>query len=140
MQDANYQVEDQIGYILRKVHQRASSIFESVMEEFAITPMQFTILIKLHDEGETSQNRLGRLAAMDPATTFGVVNRLKKQDMIQLRSDPTDGRRILLSLTAKGQKKVSAMRAVAANVSKQTLEPLAPAEQEVLLALLMKLA
>ncbi|MBZ0218736.1 MAG: MarR family winged helix-turn-helix transcriptional regulator [Fimbriimonadaceae bacterium] len=135
----DYRVEEQIGFILRKVHQRASAIFESVMTDFDITPVQFTLLVKLADEDEASQNRLGRLAAMDPATTFGVIARLKKRGLVQQRKDADDARRIVLSLTEKGRKKVSAMRLVAKNVSIQTLEPLEPSEQELLLTLLAKL-
>jgi len=134
-----YRVEEQIGFVLRKVHQRASAIFESVMGEFDVTPMQFTVLIKLDDEGETSQNQLGRLAAMDPATTFGVISRLKKRGFVIQRKDPTDGRRILLDLTQSGQQKAQEMRHRAAEVSAQTLEPLAPDERETILVLLNKM-
>lgn len=135
----NYRVEEQIGFILRKAHQRASAIFENVMKDYDVTPTQFTLLIKLADEREASQNRLGRLAAMDPATTFGVISRLKKQGLVEQRKDTGDARRIVLSLTDKGQDKIAAMRQVAKNVSARTLEPLTPADQQNLLTLLSKL-
>ncbi len=137
--EAEYRVEDQIGFVLRKVHQRASVIFERVMREFKVTPMQFTLLVKLDDMGDVSQNQLGRLAAMDPATTFGVINRLKKRDLVQQRSDPNDGRRVILTLTEKGQAKISAMRGKAVEVSAQTLAPLDPEDRTHLLNLLSKL-
>lgn len=136
----DYHLEDQIGYIIRKGHQRASEIFFEIMSQFEISPMQFSTLIKLHDFKETSQNRLGRLVDMDPATTLGVVSRLKKQGLIKQRQDPTDGRRLLLSLTDKGEKKALAMRAVASEVSRATLKPLTAAEGKTLARLLRKIS
>lgn len=136
----DYHLESQIGYVLRKVHQRASEIFNQTMSDYDISPMQFATLVKLHDFTETSQNRLGRLAAMDPATTLGVVTRLKRQDLINQRKDPNDKRRILLSLTPKGVDIVEAMRKTAADVSARTLSPLSRAESRALLKALDKLA
>ncbi len=68
----DYRVEEQIGFLLRKAHQRASEIFHQSMARHDVTPTQFTTLVKLADVGETSQNRLGRLVAVDPATILGV--------------------------------------------------------------------
>ena len=135
----DYCVEDQIGYVLRRAHQRATAIFDTVMGDFQITPTQFTTLIKLQDAGEVSQNRLGRMAAMDPATTFGVVSRLKKRGMIAQRTDPNDARRVLLHLTPEGVECATAMRHIAVKASQETLSPLTPAEQSSLLAMLGKL-
>ena len=137
--DPGYSVEDQIGYILRRTHQRATAIFESVMGDFQITPTQFTTMIKLQDLGEVSQNRLGRMAAMDPATTFGVISRLKKRDLITQRTDPNDARRVLLRLTPEGDTCANAMRDIATRVTEDTLAPLTGNERKTLLALLAKL-
>jgi DNA-binding MarR family transcriptional regulator len=134
-----YRVEEQIGFLLRRAHQRASLIFETVMGEFGMTPMQFSTLIKLQDLRQASQNELGRAVAMDPATTFGVVNRLKKQGLVKQRRDPRDARRLLLTLTAKGERLSHDMRAVARDVSARTLAPLAKEEANRLVALLGKI-
>lgn len=135
----SYRVEEQIGFNLRRAHQRASLLFEEVMGRFDITPQQFTALVKLDDVGQASQNELGRMVAMDPATTFGVISRLKKQNLITQRADPADGRRVRLNLTAEGATKVAQMRAVAADVTRRTLEPLSPSEARTLLRLLDKI-
>ena len=66
--DNGYVLEDQIGYLLRRAHQRASAIFQEIMTE-GLTPPQFAALVKIRDFGTVSQNRLGRSVAMDPATS-----------------------------------------------------------------------
>ena len=61
-----YRLQDQIGFILRKAHQRHVAIFAGHIAD--LTPPQFAALAKLRDVGETSQNQLGQLIAMDAAT------------------------------------------------------------------------
>ena len=74
-----YILEQQVGYLLRRAHQRASAIFADLIGEVRLTPMQYGALVKIHDLGEVTQNLLGRLVAMDPATINGVVSRLEER-------------------------------------------------------------
>ena len=69
------------------------------MGEFSVTPMQFAALAKLHDAGRVSQIELGRSTAMDPATVWGVVNRLAKQGYVAQSPAPSDGRLVMVELT-----------------------------------------
>ncbi|MGE3065027.1 MAG: MarR family winged helix-turn-helix transcriptional regulator [Hyphomicrobiaceae bacterium] len=134
-----YVLEDQVGFRLRKVHQRASEVFQIVMRDFAVTPTQFAALAKIDDMGAISQNHLGRLTAMDPATIFGVVGRLTRQGLVRQSPDPTDARLTRITLTPLGRTRVRAMKAVAAQVSAKTLEPLSPDEARTFVALLARL-
>lgn len=136
---AAYVLEDQIGFVLRKAHQRASEMFNQVMGRFDVTPTQFAILAKLDDLGACSQATLGRFTAMDPATVLGVITRLKTRGYVAQRRDLTDKRRILLTLTTAGQNAVAEMKAVAAEVSARTLAPLSAEEGQVLCNLLTRL-
>lgn len=136
---ADYRLEAQAGFILRKVHQRATEIFHQVMAEFEVTPTQFSTMIKLDDVGESSQNRLGRLVATDPSTTLGVINRLKKRNLVKLRADPTHQRRVLVSLTAEGVRMAGRMRQRAHAVTEGILAPLNARDRGTLLRLLSEI-
>ena len=140
-QDAasGYVLEDQVGYSLRCAHQRATEMFNAVMEPFGVTPMQFAALAKLDDLGTVSQNQLGRLIAMDPATISGVVGRLVARRLVRQAVDPQDARLAVLSLTPVGKIAVAEMKAHAAEVSCRTLAPLTAAEAAAFLATLAKL-
>jgi MarR family transcriptional regulator, lower aerobic nicotinate degradation pathway regulator len=131
-----YVLEDQIGFLIRRAHQRASAIFEQVMDGMDVTPVQYAALAKLHDLGPTSQNQLGRMVGIDPATMFGVAGRLSKRGLVSPSVDPNDARLVLLELTQTGRETVEAMKARGPEVSARTLEPLTPSEAETLLALL----
>ena len=135
----NYRVEEQIGYLLRRAHQRASAIFQSHMGSEQITSMQFAALAKLKDEGELSQNHLGRLTAMDPATIQGVTRRLVDRGLVQTRPDATDRRRMLLRLTGAGCDLVNRLIPYGYEVTSDTLDPLSGEEQELIIKLLEKL-
>lgn len=134
-----YRLEEQVGFRLRRAHQRASVIFNDVMARFDVTPTQFAALAKLHDVGPISQNQLGRLTAMDPATILGVVGRLVRQNLARARPEPEDQRLIVIELTIEGRTQVEAMKAAAAEVSRRTLAPLSPAEARQLNDLLGRL-
>lgn len=136
----DYVLDDQIGFVLRKAHQRATDIFTTVMAGFEVTPTQFAALARLHQVGETSQNRLGRMTAMDPATVLGVVSRLKKRGLVEQRLDPNDGRMNLLSLTPEGSTLVGAMEQAGLEVSRRTLEPLGERDARRLLELLGRIS
>ncbi len=135
----DYRLEEHVNHLLRKASQRASEIFQYVMVEYDVTPTQFAALVKLHDEGEASQNVLGRLTAMDPATILGVVSRLKRRGLVESRLDPQDGRRILLRLSGEGVAMVEDMKMIASDVTRETLSPLTKTEAQSLIRLLQKL-
>lgn len=137
--EAEYRLEDQIGFALRQAHQRATAIFNSVMAEFNVTPTQFAALVKLDDVGRVSQNELGRMTGMDPATIWGVISRLAKQGLVAQSNDPKDGRLVMLELTETGRVATTAMKTVASDVSQKTLNGLSEAETRQLLALLARL-
>ena len=136
---AAYVLEDQVGFLLRCAHQRATEIFNAVMQPFAVTPTQFAALAKLDDLQAVSQNQLGRLTAMDPATISGVIGRLATRGYVQTSPDPNDARVVVLGLTPTGKAAITAMKAVAAKVSRKTLEPLNAAEAAALVSALAKI-
>ena len=138
---APYVVEDQVGHLLRRAHQRATAIFLAELgERFAVTPTQYAALVKLHDLGEQSQNQLGRLTAMDPATIQGVIRRLEERRLIERSGDPGDKRRTNLRLSAAGEALVVAMIPGGVAVTGATLAPLDAEERRLFLALLRRLA
>ena len=136
----DYILERQAGHLLRRAHQRHSSIFQENIGDGQLTPLQFAALVKLRDLGEVSQNHLGRLTAMDAATMQGVIKRLAARGLIERRPDPNDRRRLILSLNKEGRKLIEFLIKKGGAITDQTLKPLTPAERKIFLDLLVKLA
>jgi DNA-binding MarR family transcriptional regulator len=138
--DDAYVLEAQIGFVLRRAHQRHVAIFAACMDELGLTPTQFSALRKIDDEGTVSQGRLGRLTSMDPANILGVVQRLIQRGLVSRRPDPRDARSTLLTLTEAGQEILAAGIRRAAEATDRTLRPLPAAKRKALLQLLLKIA
>ena len=133
-----YSLDDQVGFILRQVTQRHAGIFASAFGD-DLTPMQWAALAKLAERGECSQNLLGRLVSMDVATVKGVVDRLQKRGLADTSADPEDRRRVVVRLTAAGRDLYGASADKALRVTETTLDPLEPAERELLIRLLRRI-
>jgi len=135
-----YAVEEQVGFLLRRAHQRHTAIFQDGMAAADLTPTQFTALVKIVELGRVTQNHLGRLAAMDPATIQGVVRRLTGRGLVHRMPDPLDRRAAVLIPTDSGTALATEAVQHGQRITEATLAPLAPAERDHLLALLRRLA
>ena len=135
--DRPYRLEDQIGFKLRLANQRHLEIFAAEMPD--LTPPQFAVMAKLAAEGTLSQNHLGRLVAMDAATTKGVVDRLLRKGFVETLPSSTDRRRLEISLTGAGRDYLARVLPVATRISERTARNLSARDLDRLLALLDKL-
>ncbi len=135
---APYQLDEQIGFVLRLAGQRHTSIFQSLIGE-DLTPTQFSTLVRLTEVGSSSQNLLGRMVGMDVATTKGVIDRLRKKGLVSSAVDSADVRRRKIQLTADGEALVERLLGIGLSISTETLSPLTSDEQTQLLTLLKKI-
>lgn len=133
-----YRLQEQVGFLLRKAHQRHVAIFAAQIGD--LTPPQFAALAKLGEVGETSQNQLGALVAMDAATIKGVVDRLKGRGLVEVARNKGDRRRVMVTLTPGGQAALAALLRAARQVTAETLAPLSRREAEQLVKLLGRIS
>ena len=136
----DYILTEQVGHLLRRAHQRHTAIFQDMIGQAQLTPTQYAALVKIRDCGEVSQNELGRMTAMDPATIQGVIQRLQTRALIERRADPDDRRCTLLSLSETGRAITERAIERGKAITAATLEPLGEAERAAFLALLRKLS
>ncbi|MEK9725483.1 MAG: MarR family transcriptional regulator [Rhodospirillaceae bacterium] len=134
---ADYQLSDQVGFMLRQASQRHVAIFAERIPD--LTPTQFAALARLCEVGAVSQNELGRRTSMDAATIKGVIDRLRKRGFVASEPDPGDQRRILVSPTDAGRRTFAELAPAAEAISAETLAPLTAGERAQVLRLLAKL-
>lgn len=134
-----FHLEQHVGFLLRKAHQRHAAIFLEASSKAGLTPTQFAALCKTAELGTVTQNLLGRLVAMDPATIQGVVRRLTARGLIARTHDPMDRRTAVLAATEAGLALIGDAVASARRAHDTALAPLSNEEQQVFLALLQKM-
>ena len=135
-----YRLEDQVGFLLRRAYQRASSNLVERIGQYDLTAPQFATLARLHERGTLSQNLLGRLVAMEPANIRDVVLRLKRRRLVMTQRDHDDGRLILISLTPSGISLVNQLLPIEIECTAKTLARLNANEKRLLYDLLGRLA
>jgi DNA-binding MarR family transcriptional regulator len=135
-----YRLEDQVGFLLRRAYQRASSNLIDRIGPHDLTAPQFATLARLYERGPLSQNLLGRLVAMEPANIRDVVQRLKRRRLVTTRRDTGDGRLILVALTASGLSLVEQLLPIEIECTAKTLAGFSANEKKILYDLLGRLA
>jgi DNA-binding MarR family transcriptional regulator len=135
-----YDLDAQVGFLLRRAHQRHTALFADGMAAADLTPMQFSALVRIVALGRVTQNHLGRLVATDPATIHGVVRRLEGRGLVARLPDPGDRRTTVLAPTAAGLAMAAQAVPAARAITAATLAPLRPDERRQLLSLLRKVA
>lgn len=137
--DAEYELEAQVGHLMRRAYQRHLALFQGIMGEDGPTSMQFAALVTLWRQGPLSQNLLGRLLAMDPPTVKGVVTRLMARGLVVREKDASDARLLRVALTPAALEALSGYVEKARAITAATLAPLSAADAARLTALLRRL-
>ena len=97
------------------------------------------MLVRLHDDGPWTQNRLGRAILMQPANIRALVQRLEQRGLVTRPPDPDDRRAIRVAITDEGVELLARVRGTADDANRHTLSVLEPDEREQLMALLRRL-
>jgi len=135
----DYPLDASTGHLLRRALQRYQALFQECGAGIGLTAPQFAALTKLAELRRATQNRLGRLVAMDPATAQGVMKRLALRGLLRTEKDPMDRRTVVLAITPLGEALVERGRAAGLAANQALLGGLEPGEQAELLALLRRI-
>jgi DNA-binding MarR family transcriptional regulator len=137
---ADYDVQQQIGHLLRKAQQRHLAIFNQNIADPQLTAVQFAVMSASRRMGPSSMSDLGKATAIDAATARGIIERLRARGLIALRTDATDRRKTVVELTEAGDRLLVEATPSAARISELTMADLNPVERVAVLYLLRKLA
>jgi DNA-binding MarR family transcriptional regulator len=97
---------DNLGFLLAKAAQRWN---ELLAERFAaagyaeVRPSYGSLLVPLFEEDGLRMSELARRARLSKQTMTTMVRLLEREGFVRRRPDPTDGRALLVELTAKAR-------------------------------------
>lgn len=118
-----------IGYFLRKFHQKNQAVWLARCPDPNLTSVQAGALSVLYRYGPMSLSELSAAAAIDLSTIRGVVERLRKRDLVRTRTDKSDGRKVIVALDTAGERLIAEVQPVMRQIADETLSPLNPAER-----------
>jgi DNA-binding MarR family transcriptional regulator len=108
-------LEDFIPYKLAVVANRVSQSIGHLFEtQFNLQMPEWRILMALYAYGDLAFNEVVDRTSMDKARVSRAQRRLVDLNMIQTADDPSDGRRLFLSLTPTGAKRCAEILPAAA--------------------------
>ncbi len=134
-----FDIENSLGFLLAKTHQRGYALFKAPLEKFSLTPKQFSLLAFLWKQDGLSQVELSDKCQIDRTTIGGLIDRLQKQGYVRREPKPEDRRAFQIHLTDKGISLEEELLSIARKVTDTFTEGLSPEETEILRRLLKKL-
>src|SRR5215475_6189133 len=120
----------------RRFYQIAVAAVAEVHAPVGLIPLEFAVLIHLHDSPGLDQNTLGVRMALDRTSTGSLVFRLEKLGLIERQVNEQDRRARMLRLTAKGLALHEKQRPKARAAQERLLTSLTRRERKSLVALM----
>lgn len=130
---------DRPGFMIRRAHQIAVSVFVEETAELRVTTTQYGILHLLKHKPNIDQISIARLLGLDRSTTGMVVKTLEGAGLVTRTIGATDKRRRSLELTGDGEAMLERLEHRAAAAVERLLSPLNAEERPQLVSLLKKL-
>ncbi|GGF50357.1 MarR family transcriptional regulator [Azorhizobium oxalatiphilum] len=130
---------DRPGFLARRVHQIHVSLFSELCAQYAVTPVQYSLLSALADVGAADQTTLARSVALDRTTTTGALKRLESRGLVRRSPAPADRRSLNCSLTDEGRRMLAEMEAPAREAHAATVAMLSPRERRQLIEAMKKI-
>ena len=137
--ERKFALEQSVGFLLRRAYQKNMLVFQKYSPDPDLTSVQAASLLALREHSPCSFAKLGRMAAMDPATTRGVVQRMRKRHLISTTPGLEDKREVIIHLEAEGRRLVEALDDASVKIVDATLAGLNSAEKIALEFLLRKI-
>jgi len=126
-------------YLMAKTGSLARQRWAGMLAQLKVSPGQYGVLMALGEAGPLGQQRLAELVGVDPRNAVPLIDALAEQGLVRREVDPVDRRRRVLDLTAKGREVVADLASVGAEIERDLLSPLTPADQATLRRMLLAL-
>jgi MarR family transcriptional regulator, lower aerobic nicotinate degradation pathway regulator len=127
------------GFMIRRGHQIAVSLFEAECAELGVTNTQFGVMYILRARPGIDQITLAGLIGFDRSTTALVVKKLEHAGYATRSPALDDRRRNVLNLTSRGEQMLVKLKTPARKAQERLLAAFEPAEATMFMALLAKL-
>jgi DNA-binding MarR family transcriptional regulator len=127
------------GLLLALLGHYAMRRLREVHTRHELSPRQFQLLGLLYEGGPLGQRELGQLMETDPSILVTLLNPLEAEGLLSRRRDPLDRRRHLVTLTARGERRLAAAARAQREAEDELFAGLDESQREQLRVLLIAL-
>ncbi|MEU0072208.1 MarR family transcriptional regulator [Streptomyces sp. NPDC006332] len=128
------------GYLLYRLGLRSGQLFNASLQESGLRLRHYALLRFLTTSEGALQRELSTSLGYDPSAIVGLVDDLEKLGFAERRPSPDDRRSRIVVLTADGRAFLRDTDEAGLRVTNELLQPLDPAERDVLHSLLQRVA
>jgi DNA-binding MarR family transcriptional regulator len=115
-----------LGLLVRRLRQ--------VHVDGDLTLSQASVLVRLERDGPSTPGTLAALEQITPQSMGAILAALQESGLVSRSGDPSDGRRVVMSITGAGRESLQGVRdEKARRLARAMAEGLSPAEQRQLI-------
>lgn len=103
-----HQLEEQVLFALRRICREIDLHSRRVAREHDLTTPQLLCMRQLSRHGSMMPSELADRVALSQATVTGILDRLSSRGFVKRRRDPSDKRRVILTVTESGARALDA--------------------------------
>jgi DNA-binding MarR family transcriptional regulator len=127
------------GYLVRRMYQAYVATWVRHVDP-VLTGPQFAVLVAVEQFPRSDQGSLASAVALDRSTMADIARRMEERGLISRTPDVSDGRRKLLSLTALGERTLTASNERARELDELLLAGMDTAERADVMRVLERLS
>jgi DNA-binding MarR family transcriptional regulator len=135
----NYQPEESVGYLMRRILNMVSLEVERELEPSGLTNAQWVPLLKLHMGSASTVAELARECALDAGGMTRLLDRLETKGLLRRVRSSEDRRVVNLELTDEGRVAAKRIPAVLCGVQNAHMRGFTVQEWQTLKALLRRI-
>ena len=128
-----------INYLLTISQHEVFQTFFSRLSPYGITPGQYGVLSCLWKNGPTTPKEIARALRLENSTVSGILDRMQKQDLIDLVVDPNNRRSILVIATPSAMAMKDDVLKAVDELNVEILQDFTPQEKDALMESLRRI-
>jgi DNA-binding MarR family transcriptional regulator len=117
----NFDQADAVNEAIRAIGIRHRLLAVAALAPFGIHPGHKLLLLELQRQGPRTQAQLAEASGYEPPTITLSVRQLEAAGLVVRRASPTDGRAVIVELSAEGRALIPRLKAAWTQVAEQTV-------------------
>lgn len=125
--------------LLSQLTMRSDRLINEGLARADARKWHYAVLASLQEYGPGSQAELSGRSGIYRSDMVGVLNELAERGLVERAPDPGDRRRNVITISARGRRRLRRLDDVLDDLHDELLAPLSPAERDQLVQLLTRL-